>query len=131
VPRASLRATIVACVALVAACASVTYDTHDDLTISTQVKIALVDDARLGGFRINAATSHGVVTLEGTVPTQADVDHAIAVARGVRGVKDVKPGLKVGGSSQLSAFSCQLSAVSFQFGCWGARGWGWFTSFRF
>jgi len=82
---------------LMAGCASATYDTHDDLTISTQVKIALIDDARLGDFRINATTSHGVVTLLGSVPTQADVDRAIANARRVRGVKDVKSELKVAG----------------------------------
>jgi len=51
---------------------------------------------RLGEFRINAATSHGVVTLQGRVPSQADVDIAMAVACKVRGVKDVKSKLKVG-----------------------------------
>ena len=81
---------------LITGCGSATYDIHDDPTISTQVKIALIDDAQLGGFRINAATVHGIVTLQGTVPSQADADHAIAVARRVRGVKDVKSELKVG-----------------------------------
>jgi osmotically-inducible protein OsmY len=80
------------------ACAAATYDTHDDLTISTQVKIALIDDARLGEFRINATTTRGVVTLEGSVPLPTDVEHAIAVARKVRGVKDVKSALKTGSS---------------------------------
>lgn len=82
---------------LITGCAAATYDTHDDLTLSTHVKIALIDDARLGQFRINAATSHGVVTLEGTVPSQPDADRAIAIARKVRGVRDVKSDLKVGG----------------------------------
>jgi osmotically-inducible protein OsmY len=91
------RAAIVAIALIAGSCSAATYDTHDDLTISTQVKIALIDDARLGEFRINAATSHGVVTLEGNVPSQADVDHALAVARRVRGVKDVKSDLKVAG----------------------------------
>lgn len=92
--------------AFVTACASVTYDTHDDLTIATQVKIALIDDARLGQYRINAATSHGIVTLQGNVLSQADVDHALALARKVRGVKDVKSELKVAASSvQLPASS--------------------------
>lgn len=82
-------------VVLLAACATATYDTHDDLTISTQVKIALIDDARLGEFRINAATSHGIVTLQGSVPSQSDVDRAVAVARRVRGVKAVTSELKL------------------------------------
>ncbi len=77
-------------------CATATYDTHDDLTLSTQVKIALLDDARLGSFRIDAATTHGVVTLKGTVPTVADADYAIAVTRHVRGVKNVVSDLRLG-----------------------------------
>lgn len=90
-----------------ASCAAATYDTHDDATVSTQVKIALIDDARLGSFRINAVTSHGVVTLEGSVPSQADADHAVAVARKVRGVKDVKSDLVVGsGSVDGRLFAC-------------------------
>ena len=92
-----MRAGIVAIALLVGSCSAATYDTHDDLTISTQVKIALIDDARLGEYRISAATSHGVVTLQGNVPSEADVDHAIAVARKVRGVKNVKSELKVAG----------------------------------
>jgi len=99
VPGAWIRAGVVAMtMLLVAGCAPATYDTHDDLTISTQVKIALIDDARLGEFRINASTSHGVVTLQGTVPSPVDVDHATAVARKVRGVKAVRSELKVLGA---------------------------------
>ena len=94
---------------LVASCASATYDTHDDLTISTQVKIALIGDARIGEFRIDATTSHGVATLLGSVPTQADVDRAIAIARRVRGVRDVKSELKVPG---LQLFASPLPLPS-------------------
>jgi hyperosmotically inducible protein len=90
-----MRAAIMVVALMSAACASATYDTHDDLTISTQVKIALIQDARLAEFRIDAATSHGVTTLQGNVPSQEDVAHAIAIARKVRGVKDVKSELKV------------------------------------
>ena len=90
-----------------AGCVGATYDTHDDLTISTHVKIALLDDVRVGGDRLDAATLHGVVTLSGTVSSQADADRAIAVASKVRGVKAVKSELKIS-SSQL-----QLSALRF------------------
>ena len=83
---------------MVASCASTTYDTQDDLTISTQVKIALIQDARLGDCRINAATSHGITTLQGSVPSQEDVDRAIAIARKVHGVKNVTSELKIGSS---------------------------------
>jgi hyperosmotically inducible protein len=91
-----LRAWGLALVLLLAGCATATYDTHDDLTVSTHVKIALLDDARLGAFRIDATTIHGVVTLTGTVPTVADSDYAIAVARHVRGVKNAISDLRVG-----------------------------------
>ena len=94
--RAWTRAAIVATATVVSACGAASFDAHDDLTLSTQVKIALIDDAQLGEFRINASTFHGVVTLQGAVPTQADLEHALAVARRVRGVKDVKSELSVG-----------------------------------
>ena len=84
-----------------AGCAGATYDTHDDLTISTHVKIVLLDDVQLGGYRLNASTLRGVVTLQGSVPTHADVDRAIAVARKVSGVKEVKSEIKI--DSQLLA----------------------------
>ena len=86
-------------------CARATYDTHDDLTISTHVKIALLDDARLGGFRINATTEHGIVTLSGTVDARSDEDRAIRIAAKVRGVRQVKSELKVGGSQPPAAGS--------------------------
>jgi len=94
------------------ACASATYDIHDDLTVSTQVKIALIDDPRLGEFRINATTVHGVVTLEGSVPSAADAKQAIAIARKVRGVRDVKSELKFGSDEVASV---QLPASNVQF----------------
>jgi BON domain len=98
--------------ALATACATATYDTHDDLTISTHVKIALIDDARLGEFRINAATSHGIVTLSGTVGSQADVDRAIGIAKKVRGVRDVKSELRVAGNQ--SAVTTYQLPVAFR-----------------
>ncbi len=37
-----------------------------------------------------------LLALAGTVKTQAELDHALAVARKVKGVKDVRSELKVG-----------------------------------
>jgi hyperosmotically inducible periplasmic protein len=82
-------------VALLGACSATTSATNDDLTISTQVKIALLNDAQVGPLRVDARTSQGVVTLAGTVRSQADVETAIAVARKVRGARDVKSELKI------------------------------------
>jgi hyperosmotically inducible periplasmic protein len=67
------------------------------MTISTKVKIELLADPQLGGLRLDASTLNGVVTLSGTVPSQADADRAAAAARRVPGVRDVKSELKVAG----------------------------------
>ena len=81
--------------AMLSACAP--HAPADDLTISTKVKIELIADPRLGALRLQASTLNGVVTLSGTVPSQADVDRATAAAKRVPGVRDVKSELKVGG----------------------------------
>jgi len=81
--------------AALSACAP--HQPADDLTISTQVKIELLADRELGALRLQASTLNGVVTLSGTVPSQTDVDRAVAAARHVAGVKDVKSALKIGG----------------------------------
>jgi osmotically-inducible protein OsmY len=80
---------------VLAACGAAASGTHDDMTISTRVKIVLLDDPQLGAFRIDARTFHGVVTLSGTVQSPAQERRAIAAARKVRGVKDVKSEIKV------------------------------------
>lgn len=76
-------------------CAATISRTHDDQTTSTQVKIALLGDARLGALRLEVKTFQGVVTLAGTVASAADEQHAIAVARRIQGVREVKSELKV------------------------------------
>lgn len=80
---------------LLAACGATTAATSDDATIATRVKIELLDNAQLGAQRIEARTFQGVVTLSGSVRTTTDVETAIAVARKVRGVRDVKSELKI------------------------------------
>jgi hypothetical protein len=75
----------------------------DDLTISTRVKIELLADPQLGALRLEVSTLNGIVTLSGTVQSQADADRAAAAARRVPGVRGVKPELKIGGgASQLA-----------------------------
>jgi len=81
-------------VAILAACAP--RQPADDLTISTKVKVELIADPRLGAMRIQTSTLDGVVTLSGTVPSQADVDRATAAAKRVPGVRGVKSELKIG-----------------------------------
>jgi osmotically-inducible protein OsmY len=80
---------------LLSACAATTSRTTDDATTTTRVKIALLNEARVGGLRLDVKTFQGVVTLSGTVKSQADVQAAIAAARTIQGVREVKSELKI------------------------------------
>ena len=91
---AESRAAILGIILLVGACAP--SRPVDDFTLSTKVKIELLADRELGALRLNASTLEGVVTLSGTVPSQADADRAIAAAKHVPGVRAVKSELKIG-----------------------------------
>ena len=82
-------------VLLLAGCAATTNRTHDDLTTTTQVKIALLSDTQVGGLRLDVKTFQGVVTLAGTVRSAAEKQHAIALAKRIQGVRDVKSELKL------------------------------------
>ena len=82
-------------VLLLDGCAATSSRTADDLTTTTQVKIALLGDARVGGQRLEVSTHQGVVTLSGTVRTAADERQAIALARAVRGVRAVTSVLEI------------------------------------
>ena len=93
--RASCLLPLVLSLLVVTACGAATSATKDDGTIATRVKIALLNDPQVGALRIDARSFQGVITLAGTVTSQADVDAAIAVARKTRDVRDVKSELKV------------------------------------
>ena len=82
-------------VILLSACAARTSRTADDLTTTTQVKIALLNDAQVGGLRLDVKTLQGMVTLSGTVKSDADARHAMTVARTARGVRGVTSELKI------------------------------------
>jgi len=66
----------------------------DDAYITTRVKTALLNDPDISS-RIDVETSGGVVTLSGAVKTAVERDKAMAVARKVSGVSDVKSSLQV------------------------------------
>ncbi len=90
---------------LVAACGKSVGDTIDDATITTRVKTALLNDPNVNATRIDVNTTLGVVTLAGVVRSQAEADRAVAVARKITGVTDVKSTLQIqpGGSAQAPA----------------------------
>ena len=77
------------------ACGKTVGETIDDPTITTQVKTSLLNDSEVGGLRIDVDTFKGIVTLSGAVKTPAERDKAIALARKVNGVKDVKSTLQI------------------------------------
>ena len=85
---------------LVAACAGTskkesTGEYVDDSWITTKVKTAILNEPSLKVAQINVETFKGVVQLSGFVRSQADVDKAVQVARGVAGVKSVKNDMRV------------------------------------
>ncbi len=67
----------------------------DDSVITAKVKTAIFNDSSLKVNEINVETFKGVVQLSGFVRSQADIDKAVQVARGVSGVKSVKNDMRV------------------------------------
>ena len=67
----------------------------DDSYLTTAVKTKLLGDTGLKAFDIKVITENQVVTLKGTLPTEALRDQAITVAKSVGGVKDVVSEIEV------------------------------------
>ncbi len=67
----------------------------DDSVITTKVKAAILDEPTLKVAEINVETFKGVVQLSGFVNSQADINKAVEVARGVRGVSSVKNDMRM------------------------------------
>ena len=82
-------------VLLLSACATATSKTTDDASTTTRVKIALLNDAQVGALRLDVKTFQGVVTLSGAVNRPEQERQAIAVARRIPGVRDVKSTLAI------------------------------------
>jgi osmotically-inducible protein OsmY len=79
----------------VAACGKSVGETVDDAGITAQVKTALLNDPEVSGLKIDVDTSKGLVTLSGLVKSKAEESKAIAIARKVDGVRDVRSTLQV------------------------------------
>jgi osmotically-inducible protein OsmY len=67
----------------------------DDSVITTKVKAAILNEPTLSAAEINVETFKGVVQLSGFVNSNADINKAVAVARGVGGVKSVKNDMRL------------------------------------
>ncbi|MBJ6749742.1 BON domain-containing protein [Geomonas anaerohicana] len=62
----------------------------DDSVITTRVKAAIFDELALKTFQINVTTYQGVVQLSGFVDSAENARRAGDIARGVKGVREVK-----------------------------------------
>lgn len=67
----------------------------DDSVITTKVKTAIFNEPSLKVAEINVETFKGVVQLSGFVSSQDAANKAIALARGVGGVKSVKNDMRI------------------------------------
>lgn len=67
----------------------------DDTVITTKVKAAIFNDPSLKSTEINVETFKGVVQLSGFVNSRVDINHAVTVARSVKGVTSVKNDMRL------------------------------------
>jgi osmotically-inducible protein OsmY len=67
----------------------------DDALITTKVKAALAADPNVKATEVNVETFKGTVQLSGFVSSQEAIQKAIAIARGVEGVRAVKNNMVV------------------------------------
>lgn len=67
----------------------------DDGVITASVKTAMLADDMVEGLEFDVDTTRGVVRLSGAVDSQAQIDAAVRIAKGVEGVKDVQNELTV------------------------------------
>jgi len=67
-----------------------------DAAVTTAVKTKFLADTAVSGLKIDVDTTDGVVTLNGMVPTKAEADRAMSLARESDGVKRVVNNLRIG-----------------------------------
>ena len=67
----------------------------DDTTITTKVKMAILDEPTLKVLQINVETYKSVVQLSGFVATSTQIARAGSIARSVRGVESVQNDLRL------------------------------------
>ena len=67
----------------------------DDAQITAKVKTGLSADKDITAGKVDVDTTAGVVTLKGTVSTDAARQRAVQIARNVKDVKDVRNELVV------------------------------------
>jgi osmotically-inducible protein OsmY len=67
----------------------------DDSVLANKVKTALYADDEVAGTQIEVEAFKGVIQLSGFVDSAGEANKAVAIARNVKGVKDVRNSLIV------------------------------------
>jgi hyperosmotically inducible periplasmic protein len=67
----------------------------DDVAITTQVKVELLDSKKVDGLDVNVDVMNGRVKLTGWASTVAERSKATELARAVKGVKSVDNQIKI------------------------------------
>ena len=99
VARRTRAAAFVVCLLTAGCSAAIDPMAIADAQAAARVKTALVNDPGLGGQAIEVRVVRGVGLLSGRVRTQAEADRAVALARSVDGVLDVRTDLQIGDPS--------------------------------
>ena len=99
VPRRNRAAAFLVCLLTAGCSAAIDPMAIADAQAAARVKTALVNDPGLGGQAIEVRVVRGVGLLSGRVRTQAEADRAVALARSVDGVLDVRTDLQIGDPS--------------------------------
>ena len=92
----------------------------DDSVITTKVKAALLENDGIKGLDIQVETRKGEVMLSGFVDSQAQVDGAVALTRGIEGVNSVdnKLSLKNGETSMGNKLDDSVVTTRSKPRCW-------------
>ena len=67
----------------------------DDSVITTKVKAAFVEDKAVNALDIKVVTFKGAVQLSGFANNPQEIDRAVEIARGVKGVTAVKNDIRL------------------------------------
>lgn len=67
----------------------------DDSVITTKVKAAFVEDKTVNALDIKVVTFKGTVQLSGFANSPQEIDRAVQIARGVKGVTSVKNDIRL------------------------------------
>lgn len=70
-------------------------DTASDTIITTKVKAEMAADPVVKAMDVHVETQKGIVMLSGFVPSKAEADKAVELARKVEGVQEVKSSLQI------------------------------------